>query len=366
MKPALRLEIIESPAKLDGLHRQLELLAKSCGAGVFDRPGFFLPWMRAAVASGQQPACLCLFRGTDLKGFLPLFFRRDRKALLARRGGFPVFGSSPAFDLLLSPSEEETEACVLLAQALERKRWLDLTFANLPDHNRLGHCLGRVFRRQGCQISRPPGLSYMMVEGFKDNAEYLAHLKGRHRRNWKRKERHVRESCRIDLFTHQDDYEACLPMMRDVLKHSWKFDSRMQHIGMRLYEEQVLGTARDGTLGVWFASRGGRPLAFTIELADETGHHHGYFTAYRPEHLRLGAGAALVFMAVQNALERGNCVYDLWATRGHLNQLATGTRETVSLSICRKGAVPRLRLAMAERLKGIRQVLRTAKPRPRT
>jgi len=366
MKPALRLEIIQSLPELEALHRQLELLAKSCNAGAFDRPGFFLPWVRAAVATGQRPACLCLFRGTGLKGFLPLFFRRDRKALLAQRGGFPVFGSSPAFDLLLAPSEDEAGACALLVQALKQQRWLDLCFANLPEGSRLNRCLSRAFLQRGFEVNSLPGQSYLAIDGFKDSAEFLAQMRGRHRRNWKRKERHLREICRIDQFTHQDDVEACLPLLREVVENSWKFDARMRSIGLPLYEGQVRGTAADQTLGIWFACLKEKPLAFAFELIDPNGGHHGYFMAYNPEFAKFGAGAALAFIAVQNALDSGHSRYDLWSTEGHLRQLANCTRETTVLDICRQGMVPRLRLAVAEQLRTARQMLRTAKPRPRT
>ncbi|MEX0303190.1 MAG: GNAT family N-acetyltransferase [Leisingera sp.] len=366
MKPALRLEIIGTLPELEALHGQLERLAKSCSAGAFDRPGFFLPWARAAAATGQRPACLGLFRRDELAGFLPLFFRRDRKALLAQRGGFPVFGSSPAFDLLLSPSEDEAEATALLVQALKQQKWLDLCFANLPDHTRLGRCLPPAFDRRGFQVSSLPGQDYMMIDGFKDSASFLAQMKGRNRRNWKRKERHLRDACRIDHITHQDDVEACLPLLRDVLENSWKFDTRMRSVGVPLYEDQIRGTARDGTLGIWFACLKGTPLAFAFELVDPNGGHHGYFMAYNAEYAKFGAGAALAFMAVQNGLDTGHSRYDLWSTQGYLRQLANSTRKTSILAVCRKEIVPRLRLAAAERLRMARQALRTAKPRPRT
>ncbi len=91
---SLRVEIADSLPALLALEDQLAALAAAAGAGAYDRPGFFLPWARAAVATGQRPACLCLWRGPDLAGFVPVFRRRDWKAALAWRGGPPLFGSS--------------------------------------------------------------------------------------------------------------------------------------------------------------------------------------------------------------------------------------------------------------------------------
>ncbi|WP_082018043.1 GNAT family N-acetyltransferase [Leisingera sp. ANG-Vp] len=364
MKRVLRLEISGSLEELEALDRQLEMLAHSCTAGAFDRPGFFLPWARAAVADGQRPACLCLYRGSELTGFLPVFFHCDRKALMAQRGRFPEFGSSPAFDLLLAPSEDEEETCALLVQALDQQNWLDLTFANLPEDSRLAQCLPLACQRQGFQVNSLPGLSYHMIDGLNDSATFLAQMKGRNRRNWKRKERHLRETCDIHHFTHETDYVSCLPMLRDVLENSWKFDDRMRGIGLPLYENQVLGTARDGTLGIWFACLKEKPLAFAFELADPRGGHHGYFMAYNAEYARFGAGGALAFMAILKSLDSGNPRYDLWSTRGHMSQLANCARATTVLEVRRRGALPRLRLAAAEQIRAVRHALQTVNPRP--
>lgn len=182
MRPALTLEVIDTLPALQALRGQLQELADACGAGAFDRPGFLLPWIAAAQASGQRLACLGLFRGRQLTGFLALTFRRDRKALLARRGMAPSYGSSPPFELLLSPEEDEAPACALMARHLVQMRWLDLTFASLPPQSRLARGLMHGFAPLDCQTTRCAGPAFLSAEGVDSGAGYVASLKSRHRR----------------------------------------------------------------------------------------------------------------------------------------------------------------------------------------
>jgi hypothetical protein len=365
MKSTLTLQVVDSISALDALRPHLAALADACNAGVFDRPGFFLPWARAATLGGQEPACLCLKRGQELVGFFPLFFRRDRKALLARRGGLPTYGSSPAFDLLLAPNENEAEAARLLAQALQHSRWLDLTFANLPAHSRLERCLRQALEGREDHCARQPGQSYLMVEGPRSGEEYLAQMKSKHRGHWRRKERRLREICTIEHVTWRDDVSAALPWVRAIIENSWKFDARMRATGLQLYEAQVKGAAADQSLGLWIARLDDRPVAFSMELVDRDRGHHGYYSAYDATYSKLGPGGPLAFIAIRSCFENGGRRFDTWGNRGYLLQLATQTRETTTLTFTRTGVLPRLCLAAAQRLRGLRHSLTIKKIPPR-
>lgn len=366
MKRVLRLEIIGTLPALEALKSPLDALARACGASVFERPGFFLPWARAAVASGQRPACLALYRGAELAGFVPLFFRRDRKAMLARRGGLPVFGSSPAFDLLLAPGEDEAACGAEITRALEQQRWLDLTLAGLAPGNRLGLLLVRAFRQPEYVVQRRAGGALHMIRGLSGGAALEAQMSGRHRRDWRRRERRMADQCAVTLLKEPLDSAAAIEALRHVVCDSWKNDSRMQRIGLQLYEEQIRGTAEDGTLRFWIASHRGEAVAFSMVLAGPGGTSHGYFTAHNRKGHALGAGSGLLFRCVKESLDAGAGEFDLLSDRQDLGRMANARRQTETVTICRNSPAARLRLAALGRVQLLRQALRTAKPRPRS
>lgn len=363
MTSPLRLEIADSLAALMALRSQLSELAAAAGASAFNKPGFFLPWAKAAIASGQTPACPCLFRGTDLVAFAPVFLRRDRKAMLAWRGSLPVYGSSPPFDLLLAPGEETAGICAELAQVLKKQAWLDLSFASQPADSLLDHGLAQAFERCGYPVFREQGPQYLLIRGF-SSAEYDAQLKSRHRREFRRRERRLRETCEVDLYTHESDPQVFLPDIRHILRASWKFNQRMQETGLPLYEEQIMGAAQDGTLRVWLVRSGGTPVTFLFELSCVTGTRHAYFTAYSADAGQLGAGGALLYIAVKACMDDGGGQYDLWSDRDNWRRMATGTRNTGTVLIRRKGVLPQLRLTAAGQFRRAGRILCKVKPRP--
>ncbi|MBY6058091.1 GNAT family N-acetyltransferase [Leisingera daeponensis] len=365
MQP-LRVETVSSLGELQAMEGHLGALSAAAGAGAYDRPGFFLPWARAAVAVGQQPACLCLWRGQELAGFVPLFRRRDWKAALAWRGGPPVFGSSPAFDFLTDPQENQDELAGALIRALERMRWLDLTFENLPEGNRLGRWLGQAFVRQGYSVGRSPGLGYFLAEGVSSSAELEAQLSSKNRRNLRAAERKMAASCEVSLFTQDDDPEAAVQVLHAVVAASWKDCPRMRRIGLKLYADQIRGCARDGTLRFWSVSCQGNPAAFIFNLAEYGGTHHGYFTAITPKGCELGAGTALMYRSLKHSLDEGAASFNLWSARHNIKRMTNSRMQTVSLRISRASLGARLRLEAASRLQLLRQAFRTGKSRPRT
>ncbi|KIC15545.1 GNAT family N-acetyltransferase [Leisingera sp. ANG-DT] len=364
--PTLRAEVACSLPELQALEGQLTALSAAAGASAFDRPGFFLPWARAAIAEGQRPVCLCLWRGGDLAAFLPLFRRRDWKAALAWRAGPPVYGSSPAFDLLFDPQLDQHELSSALVQALEQMRWLDLTFENLPESNRLGRCLAQAFERGGYCVGNRAGLGYYLVEGVASGAELEAQLSSKNRRNLRSAERKLAASCEVCLSPPDDDPEAAVNVLRAVVSASWKNCPRMRHVGLQLYEDQIRGCARDGTLRFWSASLRGQPVAFVFNLADRGGTHHGYFTALTPNGGELGAGTALMFKSIKHSLDEGAVSFNLWSARHNLKRMANSRMQTCSLRISRASLGARLRLETASQLQLLRQSLRSGKPRPRT
>lgn len=218
-----------------------------------------------------------------------------------------------------------------------------------------------------CQTTRCAGPAFLSAEGVDSGAGYVASLKSRHRRHWLRKERNLLAVCDLTHVTGADEAEACLPMVHEILAHSWKDTDRMRRIGVQLYTEQIRGTAQDGTLSLRLAYLEGRPVAFTMMLMDPGGGaHHGYFTAYHADHARLGAGAVLVFTAVRNSFDNGASRFELWAKEGALSQLANCRLQTYALSIRRKGLLPRLCLNAAVRIGSAKTLLRQNKLRPRS
>lgn len=359
MARELRLEIASSIADLRRIEAPLRSLARSCNAAAFSHPGFLLPWAEAAVATGQSVACHYLYRGGDLVGFVPLFFRRDRKALMARRGGPPRFGSSPPFELLIAPGEDREAAAQHLAKAVAAERWLDLTFPNEPDDSLLLGCWARAFEQHGFSVRQSAGPAYQIIQGLADSAAYEDQMRGRSRREFRRRERRMQEEGSVSVFTSDDDPDMFLADMERILQASWKFDERMAKIGVRLYRDQVRGTAADGTLRFWICHYRQRPASFLFELADATGSRHAYFTAHDPNACGFGAGGALVFLAAKASLDAGVPVYDFWGTQPYLRHLSNGLRRTRTVTVARKDPLSRLRLSTLEMLQATRSAAKT-------
>ncbi|MEW2912745.1 GNAT family N-acetyltransferase [Leisingera sp. JC11] len=365
MQP-LRVEIASRLPDLQALEGQLAALSAAAGAGAYDRPGFFLPWASAAVSQGQRPACLCLWRGLDLAGFVPLFRRRDWKAAFAWRAGPPVYGSSPVFDLLFDPQDNQDELAWAMVQTLERMRWLDLTFENLPADHRLGCSLAHAFEQRGYSVERSAGLGYYLVEDVASGAELEAQLSSKNRRNLRAAERKMAASCDVGLCTPDDDPEEAVKVFRAVVAASWKNCPRMRRVGLRLYEAQIRGCARDGTLRFWSVSCQGEPVAFVFNLAEQGGAHHGYFTAITPKGCELSAGTALMYRSIKLSLDEGAASFNLWSARHNIKRMTNSRMQTLTLNISCAGSGARLRLEAASQLQLLRQAFRPQKPRPRT
>ncbi len=251
-----------------------------------------------------------------------------------------------------------------MVQALERMRWLDLSFENLPEDNRLGRCLSRAFERRGYSVRTSPGLGYFTVEGVAGGADLEAQLSSKNRRNLRAAERKTAASCEIDLCTSDDDPETAVGVLRKVVASSWKNSPRMRMIGLRLYEEQIRGCARDGTLRFWWVSHQSEPVAFAFILAEPGGPYHGYFTALTGKGCELGAGTALMYLSLKHSLDEGAAMFNLWSVRHNIKRMTNSKLQTVSLDICRAGLGARLRWR-TEQLAPAPSDTRTEKPRPR-
>lgn len=365
-RPGMKIEMLETHEALAAAAPRLDALADVCRARAFSRPAFLLPWARAAAGDGHRPACLMLRDGPDIAAFLPLFARRDRKALMGRRLGPPRFGATPPFEFLIAPGCDAGGVAEAFARTVQGQGWIDQSFSQEPADSRIATLWAAQFERPGFRVNHAAEPGFYMVRDCDGLKTYLSRLDRKRRKEAQRLERRFLEHSEITLHTGADDLGPLHDDMRSVIEQSWKFSPFMAKRGLPCLEQLVESLAPAGHLRLWFARHEGCPIAFLFEIADDSGSRHAYFNAFDARMYHFGPGAVVLFRAVCTALTEGLRDYDFWGYRDYINRLATDLRETCTLSIERTGAVERVQRGVLAAVSAARRRpgLRTDKEAP--
>ncbi|MEZ5798364.1 MAG: GNAT family N-acetyltransferase [Paracoccaceae bacterium] len=342
ISPDLQSSRVTSLAALEAMAGPLEDLALSSGALVYQHPAFFLPWARVAAQAGQSPACLAIHRGERLVGFLPLFLRRDRRALMARTLVTPRYGSSPPFDLMVAP-QDQAAVMDLMVEEVSRLPWLEQRFRFDVQGTTLGGAWADRFADLGFQVSRQPGPDYFLhqcqggADGFRDS------LPRKHRMNCERLERRLLSEGHVALVTGPGNaLDRALQDMGAIVRRSWKGTAEMDRRGLAMLVDVARSLAAAGMLRLWLAHVSDRPVAYLLEIEDWRRHRHAFHNAQDEEMGHYGPGAVLLFTSLRAAYGDGQASYDYWGYRPYLHRFSNQLLPTRNVVIGRPGALPAL------------------------
>ncbi|MFZ1468777.1 MAG: GNAT family N-acetyltransferase [Paracoccaceae bacterium] len=340
--PALHVEQIRSLAELQALSVPLADLSIRAGAMVFQHPAFFLPWARVAMAIGQEPICLALYRGDTLTGFLPLFQLRDRRAMMARILATPRYGSSPPFDLILADPDPDV-AMGILADKVMGLPWLEQQVRLDTEGSKLGGAWADRFAASGCAVTRSPGQDYLLHRCQGGEQDFYNALPRKHRTNCERLERRLLSEGRVELTTKTGaGLDQALKALAEVVRSSWKGSVEMERHGLALLTELARSLAGAGMLRLWLAYLDQTPIAYLLEIEDWRHDRHAFHNAQREGHGPYSPGVVLLFTALRAAYAESVETYDYWGNRDYLKKFANDVRPTRSVTIGRPGALPAL------------------------
>lgn len=349
--PALRVEAVTTLAMLGRLAGPLADLAVAADGTVFDQPAFFLPWTQAAVANGQRPACLALYRGGVLCGFVPLFARRDPRGLFGRVLAPPRYGSSPPFDLLLA-GVDAPEAIATLGAALGARGWIMQDIRADIAGSRLGGVWADWFAASGHPVVRQPGPDYFRFTNVGSVADFNAALPRKTRMECERLMRRLDGAGAVRLVTGAGAITPALAAMHDIIGQSWKGSPEMARRGWAMLQAVARSMAGAGMLRLWLAEAEGRPIAYLMEFEDHNRHRHAFHNAQVEAAGRFNPGILILYNALAAAHVDGAPVYEFWGHRSYLRRFANGVCQTRSVRIDNPGLRLRVRQLLARRQPG--------------
>ena len=331
----LRTQVITSLEALYALREPLIALVAATGALVFHHPAFLFPWSRAAVINGMKPNCIGLWRGTELVGFAPLFVKRDKRALLARRLSPPLYGSSPPFDILLTCDERAGIAA--MGQAVLRQSWLDQTFPSTLTESRFATVWPDWFASQGFSIERTTGLGFMAVQIDGKPEEVFAFAHGRQRKEIGRLARRTAAEARHEVYQSGAPLQPALDNMAHVIRSSWKHSTEMKGKGLSALIDLARSLDEAGLLVLDFVFYQDKPIAYMLEILDPSGTRHAYHNAFDAAQKWLSPGVVILHAAVKQASMDGLKHYDYWGNRPYIGRLSNAMRPNVSVRIVNNG-----------------------------
>lgn len=330
VKP-LRTQVISSLEALYALREPLIALVAATGALVFHHPAFLFPWARAAVLNGMRPNCIGLWRGADLVGFAPLFVKRDKRALFARRLSPPLYGSSPPFDILLTCNEADGIAA--LGQAVLRQSWLDQNFPSTLTESRFATVWPDWFALQGFGVERKIGQGFMAVQITGKPEEVFAFAHGRQRKEIGRLARRTAAEARHEVYHSGAPLQPALDNMARVIRSSWKNSTEMKGKGLDALTDLAISLDDAGLLVLDFVFYQDQPIAYMMEILDPSGTRHAYHNAFDAAQKWLSPGVVILHAAVKQASSDGLKQYDYWGNRPYIGRLSNAMRPNVSVRI---------------------------------
>lgn len=334
----LRVQKITSLNALYALQEPLRNLVDATGALAFSRPAFLFPWSRAAVANGLRPACLALWRGTELVGFAPFFDKREPRALMGRRLSPPRYGSSPPFDILLTC--DEAEGIEVLGQTVLRQEWVDQTFPLVLADSRLAGGWADWFGAKGHKVERIAGPGYLTMQWNMAPEAPLEVGIGKFRREIMRLRRRVEAEAQISTYRGGGALEPVLDDMAQVIASSWKQSGEMERRGLAALQDLARSLDAEGLLKIDFIHLHGAPIAYLFEILDPGGARHAFHNAHDGRQHYYSPGIVILDSALKSAAADGLSSYDFWGNRPYFRKIANGARLNTTVSIKRSGVIP--------------------------
>ena len=309
---SLTVREIDSLAALEGLRASwVSLASRVADPSPFLLPQFLLPQIRWVKDKYRLRVLSAWSRG-ELVGLAPLFERRVGKwGVTVRMLSFPVYGTSPPFDLLVDPSVDG-----VIERFVEhwggRGDWDMIELANVRTASRTKARLERSLSRASMSLSSAHSRDgcFAPVEGSWE--KYLQSrsrdLRSNYSRAWKRCQA-VGETNVLRFPEDGMSLEQALSNVYSILDGSWKKpDSRGRSI-RGFIDDLASELSRDGLLVLRLLMVNGRAIAYLIDI-DHGRRFTAFHTAYLLEARDLWPGVIVMGDGVRHAHERGYERYD--------------------------------------------------------
>jgi CelD/BcsL family acetyltransferase involved in cellulose biosynthesis len=355
---AISLQEVSDLETLESLRAAWCALAGRLGnPSPFLLPQFLLPqirWVKDQYAFRVLGAWL----GGDLVGLAPLFEREVGKwGVHIRTLTFPVYGTSPPFDLLVDPGNETVVD--QFKEAWEgRGDWDLLELENICADSTSYELLRSSRSGSGMRLVTAAGRSgcYAAVEGTWD--EYLRsrskHLRSNYKRAWTRCQ--AAGATQVVRFP-QDGLrlEEALAHVETVLDRSWKRPGSGGFSVRHLIRDLAHELHRDRLLSIRLVMVGGRPVCYLFEI-DYRKRLTAYHTAYALEAQDLWPGVVVIGDGVRDAHERGYERYDFGGeARVYLASWATHTSGHLRIRLLSPRLSSRLKVPLFDLLRSRRK-----------
>jgi CelD/BcsL family acetyltransferase involved in cellulose biosynthesis len=307
-------------------------------------PAFMLPWTDTAMANnGGLPNFLLARRGKALLGIFPLVRRRVRRfGLPTRVLEFPMYGTTPPFDIVLTESPEQVLDA--FCRYLDADRNWDVVWLHrVPADSPVSSHLPGSAARSGisCRVLDAGPLLYVPLAASWPEFEKALERKRRNERHrmWRRLE----EAGRVAFATYPGaiaTLDLALEMAAGIVDRSWKLPGDAGTLQRQLMRDLSRRWDERGALIFRFLLLDDVPISYLQEICQGPGAYainNAYDLAYR----RFGPGQHVLADAIRDAHDCGRSVYEFLGDKDYLEQWSTARRDFNALCLARRSLASR-------------------------
>ncbi len=304
---------------------------------------FQLPWIRQLPAE-YRCRVLTAWEGERLIGLAPLFDRSiSRLGLSLRRRSFPVSGTSPPFDLIVSEQHEAVMRAFV--EHWERDAgldWIDLERVRAASATRRHLCEAIAGTRLSLQARPSEPTCYLPIGGSWD--DFFATRSKRFRKGYRLyRNRCQQRGMEFLRFPGPDlDFDTAMTLAFEAIQNSWKAFDEKRESQERSHRELAAKLHERGWLSLRFLLLEGRPAAYLFEI-DYRGAFYAYHNAYDLAFQEAGPGRLLLGDGIRDAHERRYKRYDVTGDRGYLRSWSPAESPLEQLTLVRRSAPSRVK-----------------------
>lgn len=301
-------------------------------------PAFLMPWAES-VATTWAPDAVAVHRGDELVGFLPLFRRRlGRWKVGYDILGFPVQGSTPAFDLLAAAGTAGDVARAVVDRLARSRDWDTLWLHSIDPS---AEANAAFLEQAAARLHRLPAATteVLGVDTGRDTfAAYVEQRDGHQWRELRRVTRRLRErgAVRLRLYPRDDDLslEEALDAALAVTCRSWKA-SNAADAEMAALRKLAIAADRSRCLRVRLLEIDGVAISQMLEFVFR-GRVHLFNLANDTAFRSFAPGLQLFVDTIEQGFAEGATEIDFASRHRYLEKLASTRRPEIELRATRR------------------------------
>jgi CelD/BcsL family acetyltransferase involved in cellulose biosynthesis len=355
----VQLDELKSLERLRPAWRQL--LARLEDDSPYLTPEFMLPWMRL-VRDRYQYRVLTAWDGDALIGLAPIVERSiGRLGVRVVIRSFPVFGSTPPFDVLIAAREPDVMRA-FVEHWLASGPWDVIELANVPSESRTAALLRGALKGTGLRLAVTPSKTTRLVPIATGWPDFLASRPKKLRQNLRRA-LHACEELGQTRFLRYPEDAPPVPDMIDatlgIIERSWKAPTGDDGRWHEFFRDLMTELATGGLLSWRCLEVKGTPIASLLEL-DYRDALHLFHIAVDLAYLAVSPGVLVLSDAIREAHERPYRRLDIGGTADYIDRWADAVRPFDRLRVVNSSVRSRLKVSLYH-WEHQRRVLRNAR-----